>query len=123
MLVPMNKTMRAVAKRNADGGGYFFTPEAMSFFNSRVESTAYRFNDREETVLFITSEAMDEAEPRQYTVRVASTHNATATNAYPVDSVGKFQWFDSLSEAFDFIGTIMDNALSVGMDAALWDHV
>lgn len=122
MLGSMNKTMRAVAKRATDGGGHFFDKGAMRFFNSRVESTAYRFNDREDTVLFITSE-QDGDGPRKYTVRVASMHNATSTNAYPVNTVGEFQWFDTLADAFYFISTIMDNALSVGMDAALWDHV
>lgn len=122
MLGPMNKTMRAVAKRVTDGGDRFFDEGWMRFFDSRVESTAYRFNDREDTVLFVTSELVDD-EGRKYTVRVASMERAYEGNAYPVHTVGEFQGFDTLASAFDFIGTIMDNALSVGMDAALWDHV
>lgn len=121
MLGPMNKTMRAVAKRVTDGGDRFFDEGWMRFFDSRVESTAYRFNDRAETVLFITSERSGD-EDRKYTVRVASTERAYEGNAYPVHTVGEFQGFDARFDAFDFIGTLMDGVSDHGM-GWLWTRI
>jgi hypothetical protein len=62
---PMYRDMSQVRAANAEAGFYFFEPDTMRFFRSRVgeEIIGGRF--------FVSSEKRDYDAPREYTVRVA----------------------------------------------------
>lgn len=59
-------TIEKIKAANSEAGRYFFQPEAMRFFKSRVLSTVF---EGPGGIYFITSEQFKE-EPRAYTVRV-----------------------------------------------------
>lgn len=79
-------SMADVKRANKQIGNYWFSPDTMRFFNSRIESGLIRGR------YFVTSEAYDEDAPRRYSIRVA--HDGGS-----IDTVGDFQGYQTLSEA------------------------
>jgi len=80
-------TIAAIKAANAAAGQFFFSPDTMRFFRSKIESRSV-IGGR----YFITSEQFDFRSPRLYTVRRA---NDDAT----IDTVGEFQQYDSFRAA------------------------
>lgn len=70
-------------------GGHFFDPQAMRFFNSKIESGLVGQRDQQ---VFITSERQDLDRPKKYTIRHAMPSGE-------VREVGDFQEFDTLEQA------------------------
>lgn len=88
----MLETMAQAKQAHKNFGGHFFDREAMRFFNSKVESEliAGRF--------FITSERFDDNSPKLFTIR------EIAPNGEILGDVGKFQEFETLSDALIKVG-------------------
>ena len=59
-------TIRKIKKANKDGGGYFFSPSTMRFFNSKVEDKVYEGIGG---IYFVTSERGPLGDGRRYTPR------------------------------------------------------
>lgn len=55
-----------IIEANRDAGQFFFSPDTMRFFKSKVQPVVVAGR------LFITSEQFDDDSPRQYKVRVAA---------------------------------------------------
>lgn len=66
--------------------GYFFTPDAMRFFNSRVLEGVYYGR------YFITSEKFDSNSPRLYTIRMIDEER-------DIQTVGDFQAYKTPAQA------------------------
>jgi hypothetical protein len=80
------RTMYDIRKANEQAGNYFFTPDAMRFFRSRVHDDVYGAG------FFVTSEQFDYGYPRYYTVRFARPDGSITT-------VSTFQQYASRSGA------------------------
>lgn len=74
----------------ADAGNHFFTPGAMAFFNSKLESTLMHKS------YFVTSEYMDDPAAKKYTARYFIV---TPAGNYEHHDIGGFQAFDTELEA------------------------
>jgi hypothetical protein len=83
------KEAKAISKAN---GGHFFDPQAMRFFNSKIESELI------EGRYFITSERYDLESPKLYTIRRISNRGQI------LDDLGEFQEFDTLHGALVALG-------------------
>lgn len=86
----MFNTVAEIREANDKGGFYFFSPETMRFFNSRVLPGVYHDTANERT-LFVTSERFEE-EPRRYTLRYAALNGDVGT-------LGDHQQYATLKEA------------------------
>lgn len=71
---------------NAQNGGYFFAPDTLRFFRSRVHAEVYGGR------YFVTSEQFDDESDRLFAVRVV-------LDDYTIDTVGEFQQYASRSGA------------------------
>ena len=81
-------TLAEVKQKNNEAGFYFFEPETMRFFGSRVESSLYKNNT------FVTSEYSGfDRKTRAYTVRL---FNEKTCN---IDDVGGFGAYRTLAAA------------------------
>jgi hypothetical protein len=58
------RSMEAIKRANTDSGGFYFSKDAMRFFQSRVSDSLYG------GCLFVTSEC-DGRRPRGYAIRIA----------------------------------------------------
>jgi hypothetical protein len=83
------KEAKAISKAN---GGHFFDPQAMRFFNSKIESELI------EGRYFITSERYDTDSPKLYTIRQISETGQI------LGDLGEFQEFDTLQGALVALG-------------------
>lgn len=72
----MLNTIEEIKQANKDAGGYFFSPDTMRFFCSRVSRKVYPVADG---AFFVTSERYDNNSPRLYSVRFAWTNGDTET--------------------------------------------
>ena len=90
----MKLTMADVKRINREKGQFFFSPQTIRFFNSRIESTLMRGG------FFITSERFDENSPRKYTVRRFVPHTGE------ILTEGGFQTFKNKEDAQEFIRMI-----------------
>ena len=81
--------MHAIKDCNQRAGQFFFSPDTMRFFNSRVLDRVYQGN---KGVYFVTSEKFRN-EPRCYTVRRFFEKSGK------VDTVGEHQEFSSAARA------------------------
>lgn len=80
----MYKSMAEVRRANANAGRFFFSPDTMDFFDSRVESGLYGGR------YFITSEKKGfQSTERAYTVREAKPDGS-------IETVGGFLAFNTL---------------------------
>lgn len=61
-------TIEQIKQANGDAGGYWFSPDTMRFFRTRLGRTTYG-PDSEGRVYFTTSEQFDAFAPRLHTVR------------------------------------------------------
>lgn len=82
----MFRNIREIEDANRRAGYYFFTPDAMRFFRSRVHDDVYGAG------FFVTSEQFDHGYPRCYTVRFARPDGSITT-------VSTFQQYASRSGA------------------------
>jgi hypothetical protein len=89
--------MESVKRANAALGHYFFSPDTMRFFRSRLPHTVYYGR------YFVTSEQFDYDSPRLYTIRVANPDGS-------IDTVGEFQQYRSRSAAVNAIHRMMKDA-------------
>jgi hypothetical protein len=81
---------------NAALGFYFFSPDTMRWFNSKVYDDIYQVK---EGVCFITSERddyLDRQPTRLYTVRIMRLNGR-------IDSLSEFQQFNTLKQARAFV--------------------
>ena len=76
---------------------YWFSPETMRFFKSRVSEMTWKIGDK---IYFISSEKQS-LEPRFYTVRVCEIDGNIKT-------VGKFQEHETLRQARNAIREILN---------------
>jgi len=91
----MFENITQVKKANKAQGGHFFDPQAMRFFNSKVESSVIggRF--------FVTSERYDLDALKRYTIR------EVAPSGEIVGDLGGFQRFESVEGALLYLGRYM----------------
>ena len=75
---------------NKKKGQYFFSPDTMRFFHSRVGQTAYAING---VAFFVTSEQREYDTPRKYTVRKADLESGD------ICTVGEFHFYDTNAQA------------------------
>lgn len=82
----MFKTIEEIREANRRAGLFFFSPDTMRFFRSRVGREVYggRF--------FVTSEQFDDSSPRLYSVRRANDDGS-------IDTASEFQGYTSGAEA------------------------
>lgn len=75
---------------NASKGGFWFSPDTMRFFNSRIARTAIVKGDY---AYFITSEQREYDTPRKYSIRKANLDTGD------ISTVGEFHSYVTHSEA------------------------
>ena len=73
----MRRSIEQVKADSAKAGKYFFSPGAMAFFNSRIETDTWERRGGGE--YFVTSEQYDDTSPRRYKVRRAFADGAIGT--------------------------------------------
>jgi hypothetical protein len=83
-------TVEDLKRVNAELGEYYFSPDTMRFFRSRV---AEGINHTLDGIVFITSEQFDDNSPRLYTIRIMNEEG------YVHELACEFQQFKSLREA------------------------
>lgn len=99
----MTTTYQRTAIYNADdiraiadhAGSYFFTPETMRFFSSRVLSDAWQVDGYEtkpgRRYVFVTSEKHGDDTPRHYAVRLATLGTVRDDRpAIDIETVGDY---------------------------------
>lgn len=104
---PFNSVAEVKAKNKASGF-YFFAPDTIRFFRSKVGSTIYagRF--------FITSEqGPTESDQRRWTVRIACDDGR-------IKDLGEFQGYDSHSAAARAIARFVAEYRKPGQRTARW---
>jgi hypothetical protein len=82
-------SMTDIRVAHKDKGGHFFDDIAMKGFNTTIETRPNKYN------IFITAERMETSMPKKYTLRWYNPET------YQIDTLGKFQGYDSLAEARD----------------------
>ncbi|MCR5888332.1 hypothetical protein LRS06_11270 [Hymenobacter sp. J193] len=75
-------SLALIKAANHNHGGYFFSPDSMRFFHSRVSEKVHQGPGG---IYFVTSEQFDDCSPRLYTVR---RFNPTSRG---IDTAGEFQ--------------------------------
>lgn len=81
-------TIHEIKQRNKEAGQHFFDKSAMDFFDSRIYKTTHGFH-------FTTSERGPSG-VRRYSVRVIDWDSGA------IETVGDFQQFSTLREAYKF---------------------
>lgn len=80
-------TMDDVKRNNKEAGRYFFSPDTMKFFKSKIESKLLKGR------FFITSEQAGDEHSREFTIRVYDT------NTHKISTMGGFQAYKTKEEA------------------------
>ena len=88
--MPYLWTMNQLERYNGNRNYYFFQPDTMRFFNSRIQSLP-PYKGR----VFVTSERMNWNTPRYYTVRVIQPSGN-------IETIGEFQGFATRQSAHRF---------------------
>ena len=83
----MYQSISQIKAANSAAGLYFFSPDTMRFFRSRVASSTV-YGGR----YFITSEQFNAGSPRLYTIRRCNDNGS-------IDTVGEFQGYKTLKAA------------------------
>ena len=91
---PNFKSTTEIRQANADCGHYWFSPDTLRFFNSRIGLTV--FGGR----YFWTSEQYDWNSPRRYTIREATADGMIST-------VGEFQAYATSQDAIRAIRRLL----------------
>ena len=86
-------TIQEMKRMNKEAGQFWFSPQTLRFFNSRISSLVVQAEQNEDLKLFVTSERMDWNSPRLYSVRVFNYSTCK------VDTVGEFQEYATLEDA------------------------
>lgn len=81
-------TIKEIKNRNIEAGEHFFDEEAISFFNSKIYKTTHG--------LYFTTSERGPSGVRCYSVRVIDWETGR------IKTVGKFQQFLTLREAYKF---------------------
>ena len=88
--MPYLWTMNQLSRYNGNRNYYFFSPDTMRFFSSRIQTTP-PYKGR----VFVTSERMNWNSPRYYTVRVIQPSGN-------IETIGDFQGFTTRQSAHRF---------------------
>ena len=88
--MPYLWTMNQLSRYNGNRNYYFFSPDTMRFFSSRIQTTP-PYKGR----VFVTSERMNWNSPRYYTVRVIQPSGN-------IETIGDFQGFATRQSAHRF---------------------
>ena len=97
--------MYHVIARADRAGSHFFDKATMRFFNSRVlNATLTQMDATGDVFRFVTSEKMDYADKRTYTVRSCTFYREADNNGTPrekveFDTVGEFRQYGSAAQA------------------------
>lgn len=91
-LIPHINCTADMERANRRAGFYFFSPDTMRFFNSRVDNVIFKAADGLK-IYFCTSEKAPH-DKRRYSVRVFDV--ATSD----IDTFGEFQGYRTLAQAF-----------------------
>ena len=81
------KTIADVKRLNKETGHYFFSPDTMRFFESRIETSLLKGN------YFVTSELAPHDTERKYTLREVDW------NSGDINTIGDFYSHDSIDDA------------------------
>ena len=104
--MPYFWTMNQLSRYNGNRNYYFFYPDTMRFFSSRIQ-----MNPPYKGRVFVTSERMNWNSPRLYSVRVIKP-------AGNIETVGEFQGFASRQSAHRFAESYAaQNFARVGNDS------
>ncbi len=90
----MYPTIQSIINANRAAGQFFFSPDTMRFFNSRVCRKIIGN-------YFVTSERYNLKSPRRYTIRRINEDGH-------VDTIGEFQQFASSREAYRAIRALAE---------------
>ena len=98
------------AKRiNKEKGQYFFSPDTMRFFKSKIERDILRFGQLIDNKYFVTSEQFDYDSPRLYSIREFNPDTGD------IKTVGEFQEFKNKKTAREFAWCLADHNGDVDM--------
>ena len=89
-IMPYLWTMNQLSRYNGNRNYYFFSPDTMRFFSSRIQTTP-PYKGR----VFVTSERMNWNSPRLYSVRVIQPSGN-------IETIGDFQGFTTRQSAHRF---------------------
>lgn len=94
----MLHTISEIKAHAAAAGNYFFSPDAMRFFNSRISKRVYPVKDG---AFFVTSERDWYTDNfRKYSVRVAREYDGTSGRGdFDISTIGEFGEFVTLAQA------------------------
>lgn len=81
----------------SEHNGYFFSPGAMRFFDSRVLWSTAKYADNG-CAYFITSERYDYATPRLYTIRRMDSE-PMENGIRDIQTIGEFQQYETAAQA------------------------
>ena len=84
-------TMVDVKRNNKEAGLFWFSPDSIRFFKSRIESELI------DGKFFVSSEKNMEDDPRLYSIRKYNP------KTHGIDTVGEFQAFKTCQDALDAI--------------------
>ena len=87
-------TMADVKRNNKTSEQCWFSPEAMRFFGSKIESGPLKQK------YFVTSEQFEDDSPRLFTIRVYDP------KTHQIDTVGDFQGYKTKDEAMDGVSIL-----------------
>lgn len=102
----MLNSIEEIRRANKDAGHYFFSPDTMRFFRSRVGFRIYPVKDG---AFFVTSERYDDNAPRLYTVRRAYDDGR-------IETMGEFQGYGTSAEANRAARKMQDRLNTEGRD-------
>lgn len=101
------ENIRAMKSAVNESGNRFFTPGAMEFFHTQIETPLIYGS------YFVTSEYMEDPAEKKYTARYFTerfhTVPASAHMRYSDENIGEFQAYDSVAEAREAIAEFYVN--------------
>lgn len=92
------KTMADAKERNAETGHYFFSPDTVRFFKSRIETSLLKGN------YFVTSELAPHDTERKYTLREVDWDSGN------INTIGEFYSHDSIDDAKEALNEYLKRA-------------
>lgn len=90
----MYKNIAQIIKANRKAGQHWFRADAMNYFNTVIEANGQVFEGR----YFVTSDRLNESDPKRYTLRVADDDGNVTT-------VGRFREHATVTHARHAIPT------------------
>jgi hypothetical protein len=86
-------TISRIKYENKAAGKFWFSPDTLRFFRSRISDFVVQDSSNKDLYYFISSEQYDDNSPRLYSVRV---FNYDTKN---IDTVGEFQEYETITQA------------------------